>query len=241
MITVSFNAESTIERCIQSVSAQSFKNVEYIIIDGSSTDNTLQIIHKYQQDIQILISEPDKGIYDAMNKGIKMASGDVIGILNADDIFAYDGVLSDIALLFNKQKCDIVFADLNYVDQQGKVIRKWKSGEYEQGMFNWGWMPPHPTFYCKKELFQQFGFYSLEYGTAGDYELMLRFMHNTPINACYLNKIIINMKTGGISNKSFSNRVKGLLFDLKAMRNNGIKAPVIRLLFKPIRKISQYF
>lgn len=241
LITVSFNAESTIECCIQSVLAQAFKNVEYIIIDGSSTDNTLQIIHKYKQHIQLLVSEPDKGIYDAMNKGIKMASGDIVGMLNADDAFAYNGALSDIALLFNKQNCDVVYADLDYIDRQGKVIRKWRSGEYTPGKFNWGWMPPHPTFYCKKELYQQFGLYSLKYGTAGDYELMLRFMHKNPINACYLNKVIINMKIGGISNKNFNNRVKGLLFDLTAMRNNGIKAPLFGLLFKPIRKISQYF
>uniref|UniRef100_UPI0025CDDD62 glycosyltransferase family 2 protein n=1 Tax=uncultured Mucilaginibacter sp. TaxID=797541 RepID=UPI0025CDDD62 len=218
LITVSFNAESTIECCLQSVLAQSFKNIEYIIIDGASTDNTLQIIHKYDRHFQILVSEPDKGIYDAMNKGIKMASGDIIGMLNADDFFAYDDALNDIANLFNKQNCDIVFADLDYVDHQEKVIRKWRSGEYTPGKFNWGWMPPHPTFYCKKNLFQQYGFYSLAYGTAADYELMLRFMHKNPINACYLKKVIINMKIGGISNKNLNNRVKGLLFDLKAMR-----------------------
>jgi glycosyltransferase involved in cell wall biosynthesis len=241
LITVSFNAESTIESCIQSVLAQSFKNVEYIIIDGASTDNTLQIIHKYKQRIQILVSEPDKGIYDAMNKGIKMASGDIIGMLNADDFFAYDDALNDIANLFNNHHCDIVFADLDYVDHQGKVIRKWRSGEYTPGKFNWGWMPPHPTFYCKKELFQQFSYYSLEYGTAADYELMLRFMYKNGVKASYLNKVIIKMKTGGASNKNLNSRVKGLLFDLKAMRNNGIKAPLLGLIFKPLRKISQYF
>ena len=170
-----------------------------------------------------------------------MASGDVIGMLNADDFFAYDGALGDIARLFDKQNCDVAFADLDYVDQNGKVIRKWRSGKYTPGRFNWGWMPPHPTFYCKKKLYQQFGLYSLEYGTAADYELMLRFMHKNPINACYLNKVIINMKIGGISNKNLNNRVKGLLFDLKAMRNNEIKAPLLGLLFKPIRKIRQYF
>ena len=238
---MSFNAQSTIEDSIQSVLAQSFKNVEYIIIDGSSTDNTLQIIHKYQQRIQIFISEPDKGLYDAINKGIKMASGNIIGLLNADDVFTYNGVLDDIAQLFDKQNCDIVFADLDYINPRGKVLRKWRTGLYWPGRFNWGWMPAHPTFYCKKELFQQFGFYSLEYGSAADYELMLRFMHKNTVNASYLNKVIIKMKTGGISNNSLNNRVKGLLFDLKAMRNNGIKAPLIGLILKPIRKISQYF
>lgn len=241
MITVSFNTERTIECCIQSVLAQSFKNVEYIIIDGSSTDNTLQIIHKYKQDIQILVSEPDKGIYDAMNKGIKMATGEIIGMLNADDYFTEANVLRDIADQFILNNALITYGDLDFVNSKGRVVRKWRSGKYFPGLFNWGWMPPHPTFYCKKELFQQFGYYSLEYGTAADYELMLRFMHKNRVSAFYLNKVLINMKIGGISNKSLYNRVKGLLFDLKAMRNNGIKAPLLGLLFKPIRKISQYF
>ncbi|MBB3057079.1 glycosyltransferase family 2 protein [Mucilaginibacter gotjawali] len=241
LITVSFNAESTIERCIQSVLAQSFKNVEYIIIDGASTDNTLQIIHKYKQHIQILVSEPDKGIYDAMNKGIKMATGDIIGMLNTDDYFADAQVLKDIAGQFTVNNADITYGDLDFVNNKGGIVRKWRSGKYFSGSFNWGWMPPHPTFYCKKELFQQFGYYSLGYGTAADYELMLRFMHKNGLKASYLNKVIIKMKTGGASNKNLNSRVKGLLFDLKAMRNNGIKAPLLGLIFKPLRKISQYF
>lgn len=241
VITVCYNAESTIERCIQSVVTQSFKNVEYIIIDGRSTDNTLQIIHKYQQDIQFLLSEPDKGIYDAMNKGIKMATGDVIGMLNADDLFADDDVLSAVAESFSLQNAEILYGDLNYINPQGGVIRKWRSGKYFQGMFNWGWMPPHPTFYCKRALFLKFGPYRLDYGTAADYELMVRFMHKHPINAYYLEKVMILMKTGGASNKSLNNRVKGLLYDLKAMRNHGIIIPIVTIFFKPLRKISQYF
>ncbi|HEY8784073.1 MAG TPA: glycosyltransferase family 2 protein [Mucilaginibacter sp.] len=241
LITVAFNAESTIDRCIQSVIAQSFKNFEYIIIDGGSTDKTIQIINKYINHVNIFESGPDAGIYDAMNKGIKLAGGDIIGMLNADDFFTDSNILSTVAGAFKQQKADIVYGDLDFVDTQDNIVRRWRSGEYTRGKFNWGWMPPHPTFYCKRELFLQFGFYSLEYGTAADYELMLRFMHRRDIKAFYIKKILIGMKIGGISNKSFGNRVNSLFFDLKAMRNNGILFPLITLLLKPFRKFCQYF
>jgi len=241
LITVTFNAESTIEKCIRSVIGQTHKNVEYIIIDGGSSDNTVQIINNSKNNIHHFLSEPDRGIYDAMNKGIKLATGDIVGMLNADDYFADNEVLAVIARSFNNNDVQIVYGDLDYVDETGKVLRKWRSGIYRQGFFNRGWMPPHPTFYCKRKLFYQFGFYSLEYGTAADYELMLRFMHLNRLNAFYLQKVIIKMKIGGISNKSLFNRVKGLLFDFRAMRNNGISMPLFTMLLKPLRKIPQFF
>ncbi len=241
LITVCYNAESTIDHCIQSVISQSLKNIEYIIIDGGSTDNTVQIINQYKDHIDIFVSEPDAGIYDAMNKGIKLAGGDVIGILNADDSFTDEDVLRIVAEAFKQHEVQVTYGDLDYVNTEGDILRKWRSGIYSKGMFNRGWMPPHPTFYCKRELFYKYGFYSLGYGTAADYELMLRFMHQNGVNAFYIKKVLINMKTGGISNKSFGNRVKGLFFDLKAMRNNGILLPVITLICKPLRKIGQYF
>jgi len=241
LITVAYNAESTISRCIESVIGQNFKNIEYIIIDGGSTDKTIDVINQYKSKIDILVSEPDKGIYDAMNKGIKLASGDIVGVLNADDFFADEEVLSAVSLAFEQLDVNIVYADLDYVDNFDKVIRKWRSGGYKHGQFNRGWMPPHPTFYCKRVLFEQFGFYSLDYGTAADYELMLRYMHLKRIKAFYLKKVIIKMKIGGISNKSFRNRVKGLFFDLRAMRNNEILLPLVTLIFKPLRKVIQYF
>ena len=183
LITVAFNAETTIEDCIQSVINQSLKNIQYIIIDGGSTDNTIRIINQYKDFVSVFISEPDHGIYDAMNKGIKLAQGQVIGTLNADDFFAHVHVLKEVAEAFAEPGADIVYGDLDYIDEQGKVLRKWRSGQYKQNLFNWGWMPPHPTFYCKRSLFEKFGFYSLDYGTAADYELMLRFMHLNKLNA----------------------------------------------------------
>jgi len=241
LITVCLNAESTILQCIQSVFDQNFKNIEYIIIDGGSTDKTLQIINQYKDKIDILLSEPDAGIYDAMNKGIKLAGGDIIGMLNADDSFTGNDVLSMVAEAFKQSNAGIIYGDLNFINSKGAIVRKWRSGQYSHGMFNWGWMPPHPTFYCNRELFHQFGFYSLEYGTAADYELMLRFMHYHRVKAFYVRKVLIGMKIGGVSNKSLGNRVKGLFFDLKAMRKNGISLPVVTLMFKPLRKINQYF
>lgn len=241
LITVTYNAEKTISRCIQSVIDQKFTNIEYIIIDGGSTDDTIQIINQYARDISYFISESDNGIYDAMNKGIKLASGDIIGMLNADDFFSDIDILHTIANKFTTDDVDIVYGDLDYIDARGNTVRKWRSKVYQHGIFNWGWMPPHPTFYCKRNLFCILGVYSLDYGTAADYELMLRYMHLNRIRSLYIKKVMVKMSIGGASNKSLSNRVKGLLHDLKAMRNNGIKAPVLTLLLKPLRKIIQYF
>lgn len=241
LITVTFNAGSTISRCIESVIGQNFTNIEYIVIDGGSTDNTLEILDQYKAYINVFVSEPDKGIYDAMNKGIKLANGDVIGMLNADDFFMDSTVSGTIADIFSQQNAEIVYGDLDYISLQGKIVRKWRSGAYERNKFKYGWMPPHPTFYCKKDLFKQFGLYSLEYGTAADYELMLRFMYLHKIKAFYVPKVLVKMNIGGASNKTLNNRIKGLFFDMKAMRNNKIPIPFITLIFKPLRKIIQYF
>jgi len=241
LITVCHNAEKTVSQTIQSVINQSFKNIEYIIIDGASADNTTQIINLYKQHVNIFLSEPDSGIYDAMNKGIKLASGDIIGMLNADDSFADNDVLTAVAETYHRQKARIIYGDLNFVNPDGKVVRKWKSGQYSSTSFNWGWMPPHPTFYCERALFSEYGAYSLEYGTAGDYELMLRFMHLNKVNAFYLKKVLINMKVGGVSNRSFHNRLKGLFFDFRAMADNRILLPAFTLMLKPLRKINQFF
>lgn len=241
IISVVYNAQNTIERCINSVLGQNFKDIQYIVIDGGSTDNTIKIISKYSQYIDIFLSEEDEGVYDAMNKGIAMATGEIIGTINADDFFADDDVLSNIAKVFAEQNTDILYGDLDYIDPNGKIIRKWRSGNYRKGMFNWGWMPPHPTFYCKKELFGNLGVYKLDYGSAGDYELMLRFIHRNNTSVYYLNKVLVKMVVGGISNKSIDNRVQAIRFDLKAMRNNNIFLPMVTILFKPLRKLAQFF
>lgn len=241
LITVVYNSEHTIERCIKSVISQNYSNIEYIIIDGGSTDGTLQIIEKYKQKINFLLSEPDKGIYDAMNKGIAAATGHIVGTLNSDDFLADSDVISCISDAFNKYDPDIVYGNLDYIDLNNQIKRKWKAGSYKMGLFNWGWMPPHPTFYCKRELFTKLGAYNLQYGTAADYELMTRFIHKAKLNVYYLNKAIVKMSVGGVSNKAYINRYKAWKNDYKAMRKNGVFFPPLAIVLKPLRKVVQYF
>ncbi|PJJ79444.1 glycosyltransferase family 2 protein [Mucilaginibacter auburnensis] len=240
LITVTRNAESTIQRCIESVLFQDYANVEYIIIDGNSTDGTAQIIRKHINDIARFVSEPDKGIYDAMNKGIKIATGDVVGILNADDFFASPQVLSNVAQAFAKNEIDALYGDLNYLKPDGGVVRRWVSGAYKAWRFNWGWMPPHPTFYCKRLFFNKLGLYDLDFGTAADYELMLRFMFKNKLQVHYLNSLMVNMQTGGASNQTLLNRIKAWKSDLSAMGKNGVLIPQVCVIFKPLRKLIQY-
>lgn len=241
MITVTRNAESTIQRCIESVLSQDYANVEYIVIDGCSTDATVEIINRYRGRIARFVSEPDKGIYDAMNKGIKIASGDIVGILNADDCFADNKVLSEVAAAFINNEIDALYGNLEYVKPGGNVVRRWNSGSYKLKSFNWGWMPPHPTFYCKRFIFSDLGCYDPGFGTAADYELMLRFMYGNKLSVFYLNKVMVKMNTGGASNETLNSRIKAWKFDFKAMGKNGVIFPHMCVIFKPLRKLVQYF
>jgi len=240
LITVVYNAENTIKRCIESVIEQNHPNIEYIIIDGGSTDGTLQIIDNYKSQINFFLSEKDKGIYDAMNKGIKFATGDIVGTLNSDDVFAYKEVLSCVAEAFDKQNTDIIYGDLDYVNPKGSIVRKWYAGKYIDNLFNWGWMPPHPTFYCKRGLFESLGPFDLQYGTAADYELMSRFIHFNKVKVYYLHKTMVKMNVGGVSNMTYRNRYDAWQNDYKAMRKNGVLFPLIAIIMKPLRKIIQY-
>lgn len=240
LVTISYNAEKTIQKCIDSVLSQTYEDVEYIIIDGNSSDGTLDIIHKNASYIDFFKSEPDQGIYEAMNKGILQATGDVIGFLNADDYFDNIHVISELAASFTNNNIDILYADLDYVNSSGKIIRRWRSGEFDLEKFNWGWMPPHPTFYAKRELYTQFGLYNASYGTAADYELMLRFMYLYRKNVFYLNKVIVKMRLGGVSNKDFISRVHAWKNDFKAMKQNNVRFPTLAILLKPLRKVFQF-
>lgn len=240
LVTISYNAEHTIQKCIDSVIRQSYKNIEYLVIDGNSSDATPDIILRNSSHIDYFKSEPDKGIYDAMNKGIMQATGDVVGLLNADDYFANNNVLSDIAASFALSNSDLLYADLDYVNPDGKIIRKWRSGNFALRKFNWGWMPPHPTFYARRELYDHFGLYNASYGTAADYELMLRFMYLNKASVCYLNKVIVKMTLGGVSNQNLFNRALAWKYDFKAMGKNKISIPILAILLKPLRKITQF-
>jgi glycosyltransferase len=242
LITVTYNAERFLTDCLTSVSTQVGVDLEHIVIDGLSLDNTVKIIHQHRDVIQKFISESDRGMYDAMNKGIQMATGDIIGILNADDIFSYDNVLADIKNEFLNTGADVVYGDLNYIDSNDstKVLRRWKSRPYHSGLIPCGWMPAHPTFYAKKELFEKFGAYRLDMGSAADYELMIRFLYKCKVKSVYLPKVLVKMRIGGVSNNSIKNRIKANYADWLAMKINGVKFPLLAVLLKPIRKIPQF-
>lgn len=242
IITVSFNSANTIEHTIQSVLQQQYPNLEYIIIDGASTDNTLNIINKYRDKISLILSEKDNGIYHAMNKGLKLATGDIIGILNSDDFYADENVLNDVALLFENTHADAIYADLQYVDANDtrKVKRYWKSEKYKPGDFLFGWMPPHPTFFVRKEVYEKYGIFNENFRSAADYELMLRFIHKHQISIEYLPRVIVKMRSGGQSNITAKNRIKANLEDRKAWEINGLKPYFFTLFLKPLRKLKQF-
>lgn len=243
IITVCFNSENTIEDTIKSVVNQTYENIEYLVIDGGSTDKTIDIINKYKENISVLISEKDNGIYDAINKGIKLASGDIIANLNSDDFYIDNEVISDVVATFNEAKTDLLYADLYYVDTKdtSKIIRYWKSKSYKEGLFLKGWMPPHPTFFVKKEVYQNYGMFNLEFKSAADYEIMLRFIHRYKASITYLPRVIVRMRVGGVSNASLKNRIKANREDKRAWKINGLKPHPLTLIFKPLSKLGQFF
>jgi len=243
IITVSYNSSDTIADTIHSVSGQSHPDTEYLIIDGASGDGTLKILDSLRDKIDILISEADQGIYHAMNKGIEKAGGDVIGILNSDDVYADELVLSDVAKLFENQETEAVYADLVYVERSdtGKIKRKWVSGDYTHGDFRKGWMPPHPTFFVQRSIYDKYGTFNLDFSSAADYELMLRFIHKHQIKIAYLPRVIIKMRVGGQSNVTLKNRLKANKEDQKAWEVNGIKPGKFTFIRKPLSKLGQFF
>lgn len=240
VITIAYNSAETIEDTIKSVVSQDYPELEYIIIDGGSTDNTLKIIDRYKDHISNIISEPDKGIYDAMNKGVANATGELVGILNSDDIYADDKVVTDIVNQLGDK--DAIYADLVYVkrDAIDEVTRYWKSGEYTKGDFVKGWMPPHPTFFVRKRCYDAYGTYDLRLKSAADYECMLRMIHKNNISLAYLPRVITKMRVGGQSNANVNNRVKANQEDRMAWEMNGLKPRFYTLYLKPLRKIGQF-
>lgn len=242
IITVTYNSAATLEQTIQSVVSQTYSNIEYIIVDGLSTDSTLNIVEKYRDKISKLVSEKDQGLYDAINKGIALANGDVVGILHSDDFYTHNRVIEEYATMFEKGSYDGVYADLYYVDKDDtdKIVRTWKSGAYNDGDFLNGWMPPHPTFFVKRNCYKQFGNFSLEFKTAADYELMLRFIHKQKIKLGYLNSFTVKMRTGGKSNANVQSRLNANREDRRAWEMNGLSPRFYTLYLKPFRKILQF-
>ena len=242
IVTICYNAETYLEEALNSFFSQDYENKELVIIDGGSTDKTLEILSKYKSQFGYFVSEKDNGLYDALNKGVKNSSGEIVGILHADDLLAFPQVLSDVAKQLAISGADSLYADLNYVKLDGKTIhRNWVSGNYKNGKFGKGWMPPHPTFFAKRELFQNLGNYNTDFKQAADYELMLRFLHKHQVSVTYLPKVISLMRVGGKSNVSLKNRLNANKEDYLAWKINGLKPPVGFRLIKPLSKLNQFF
>lgn len=243
IITVCYNSADTLEHAIRSVLSQDFSDTEYIVVDGGSQDSSLEIINRYKDRIHTLVSEADQGIYDALNKGIALATGDVIGILHSDDFYSGTSVLSDVAALFRESHADAVYGDLQYVskDNPDKIFRNWISGNYVHGQFLKGWMPPHPAFFAKRECFLKYGAFNTQFKTAADYELMLRFIHKHKIRLAYLPRVLVKMRVGGKSNVSLLNRLRANKEDRLAWQVNHLKPGLFTFLFKPLSKLKQFF
>jgi glycosyltransferase involved in cell wall biosynthesis len=245
LITVTYNSIKTIRHTIESVLNQTYPNIEYIIIDGKSTDNTLDIIKEYEPKFDgrmKWISEPDEGIYDAMNKGIRMATGDLVGILNSDDFYSHNNVISDVINHFHNTICEVVYGDIVYINSidTNKIVRYWKAGEYRENLFKWGWMPPHPSLFVKKYIYEKYGHFNRNLGSSSDYEFMLRIIHKEKVKIAYLSEILVKMRLGGQSNASIKNRIRANNEDRLAWRINNIKPYFFTLYLKPLRKIFQY-
>ena len=242
IITVTYNSAQYLEECILSVQQQQYQNIEHIIIDGKSGDKTLSIIKKYQQGIARWISETDRGMYDAINKGLAMATGDIIGILNSDDVLDDTTVIGTIVDSFEKEKVDSVYGDLEYVQKEdlNKVLRIWKGRPYKRSRFLIGWMPAHPTFYIKRSLLEKYGYYESHYFSAADYEFMARYLYRHQVSSFYIPKLIVRMRVGGQSNSSFKQRFRANRRDYLAMKNNNIPFAFLVSILKPLMKVHQF-
>jgi len=245
IITATYNSSRVIHDCINSIVTQKYKDIEHIIVDGGSTDETLSSVNSLNNNSLVLVSEPDKGIYDAMNKGIKLATGDIIGFLNSDDFYANENVLLNVANIFKEnQLLDGCYADLVYTDQFdiSKNIRYWKSCRFLPGLFSKGWCPPHQTFFVRRSVYEKFGYFDLNFSIASDVDLMMRFLEVYKINVRYVPEIWIKMRLGGITNKNFKNIILQNMEVMQALDSYNLDFNfIIFCIHKIISRSSQYF
>lgn len=241
IITATYNSAATLTDTLASLEAQTYSNIEYIIIDGASKDGTVELAKSQCSRIAKLVSEPDKGIYDALNKGIALATGDIVGFLHSDDVLAYPEAIEDLVSCYCAGSYDAIYADLDYVskDDIQKVIRHWVSGSFDESKLAWGWMPPHPTFYMKKELYEKFGGFNLSYPIAADYDSVLRYLKSNSLKVAYNSNVLIKMRVGGASNNSIKNVIRKIKEERLIMKNNGLFYPYA-LIMKRLSKIHQF-
>lgn len=245
IITATFNSAKTLKDTIQSVLRQTNKDFEYLIIDGGSTDETIDIVKSYESEFSgrlKWVSEKDQGIYDAMNKGIKMASGDVVGILNSDDYFTSDDILQTVDNAFKSHEIDAIYGDIHFIRDGNpqKCVRYYSSRMFRPFWLRFGFMPAHPSFYCKREIFDKAGLYSLDYKIGADYEMMVRLFKRLKIKTLYANKDFVTMRTGGASNNNVRSRLTLIEEDVKACRVNGIYTNRFFIMLKFLYKIFEF-
>lgn len=242
IITATYNSAPTIISCINSVNNQTYNNIEHIIIDGGSVDGTLSIINSIPNRVNFIVSEPDYGIYDAMNKGIINSSGEIIGILNSDDFYTHINVITEICSVFQEISVECVYGDVNYVKYQNPdlILRRWKSGIFKNGSFQKGWHPAHPAFFVKRTIYEKYGMFNLKYKLAADFELMLRLLEKEKISNTYYDQVLVNMRTGGATNSSLKNIIKQNIECYQAFKDNEIHVSSFYPLLRLVPKLKQY-
>lgn len=243
VITVCFNSAATVRDTLRSVATQTYPDVEHIIVDGASTDGTMEIVRAHGTRLARVVSEPDRGVYDAMNKGIALATGEVVGFLNSDDFFASPAELEFVARAFDDPGVDACHADLIYVREHdpGTVVRYWKSSPYRRGRFRTGWMPPHPTFYVRRAVYERLGGFDLDFRFQADFELTTRFLEVHRVRSAYLPRVMVKMRLGGATNNSLANILKGNLEAYRACLKNDLPVSPLFVLRKIMSRIPQFF
>lgn len=244
VITATWNCGITVADCLTSVAVQSYTNREHVLIDGASRDDTLRLLQAHREQLAVLVSEPDRGIYDALNKGIARASGDVIGFLHADDVFAGPDVLARVAAAFADPTVSAVYGDLQYVRKVdvNQVVRHWQSSPFSHRQLEWGWMPPHPTLYVRREWYERIGGFDIRYRIAADYFSILRLFSQPDFKAVYLPEVLVKMRLGGASNRSLKAIIRKSSEDWRALRQSRVGAlgGVGALIWKNLSKLSQF-
>ena len=242
IITVVWNNKETIKDAIDSVLNQTYKDIEYIIVDGASTDGTIDIVNSYKDKISKFISEKDNGLYDAMNKGIQLSNGDIIGMLNSDDFYIDEFVISKVVKEFEDKKCDSVYADLVFVKPENldKTVRYYDSSHFTPSKFAYGWMPAHPTFFVKKETYDKYGVFRTDLRIGADFDILARFLYTQKISYSYMKEVFVKMRVGGVSTGGIKATWLIVQEQLQVCKDNGIDTNIFKIMSKYPKKLLEF-